>query len=344
MASEHGAGLDQDITRLISSVECDMTVQTGILKQYAKLHDAVKAFLEEKAKNTHDKQEVERLQEELSNKNKKLSFEMENLRGMNQLLERENQQLSVKNEKLSHENKELTLKLKEKHVETVALKRGSIVLSGHTQGVQTRSMFNRKVQECIEDGGANNESKEELFDQVLSNRIIAEDCKKRRELFEIRKKLIQVFGDIDHCRQNIRIKMMGEINCKPFFDASLSEHPIDIAKDEAVKNCSAWQQKIKDPFWHPYKRITEDGPSEEVLNDEDETLKKLKACGEGIYEAVTEALKEMDEYNRSGRTTVPELWNYKEGRKATVLECIEYLGKRVKEQSCKKRKNNPPSI
>ncbi|CAN6270872.1 unnamed protein product [Urochloa humidicola] len=338
MASEQGAGLEQDIVRLISSLECDMTVQTGILKQYAKLHDAVKAFLQETAKNTHDKQEVERLQEELSNKNKELSLEMENLRGMNQLLSRENHQLSVKNEKLSHDNKELTLKLKEKHVETVALKRGAIVLSGHTQGlqVQTRSMFNRKVQECIEGGAAN--------DQALSNRIISEDCEKRRELSEIRKRLIQIFGDIDHYRQNIRIKMMGEINCKPFLDASLREHPIDIATDEAVKNCSAWQQKIKDPFWHPYKRITEDGLSEEVLNDEDETLKKLKTCGEGIYEAVTEALKEMDEYNRSGRTVVLELWNYKEGRKATLLECIEYLGKKAKEQSCRKRKNNPSSI
>lgn len=73
-------------------------------------------------------------------------------------------------------------------------------------------------------------------------------------------------------------------------------------------------------------------------------MKKLKACGEKIYEAVTEALKEMDEYNGSGRSVVPELWNYKEGRKATVLECIEYVGNKVKEQSCKKRKNNPSSI
>nr|CAB3486416.1 unnamed protein product [Digitaria exilis] len=108
---------------------------------------------------------------------------------------------------------------------------------------------------------------------------------------------------------------MGEINCKPFLDAALGEHPSNIAEDEAVKNCSVWQQKIEDPAWHPYKRITEDGPSED-----------------------------MNEYNRSGRSVVPELWNYKEGRKATVLECIEYLGKKANKQNCKKRKNNPSSI
>lgn len=139
--------------------------------------------------------------------------------------------------------------------------------------------------------------------------------------------------------------MMGQINDQAFLDAAHSKHPnCIIARDEAVKNCSVWQKKIEDPFWHPYKMITEDGPSEEVLNDEDETLKKLKACGKEIYEAVTEALKEMDDYNRSGRSVVPELWNYKEGRKATVLECVEYLGKKVKEQSRKKRKNNPSSV
>ncbi|KAF8641588.1 hypothetical protein HU200_067779 [Digitaria exilis] len=240
MTSENASGMDQDIARLLSNLECDMTVQTGVLKQYAKIHDAVKDFVQEKAKTIHEKQGA----------------------------------------------------------------------------------------------AANSDPKEKLFDQVLTNRIIAEDSERRRELSEIRKKLVE----------NIKIKMMGEINCKPFLDAALGEHPSNIAEDEAVKNCSVWQQKIEDPAWHPYKRITEDGPSEEILNNEDETLKELKACGEEIYDAVTEALKDMNEYNRSGRSVVPELWNYKEGRKATVLECIEYLGKKANKQNCKKRKNNPSSI
>lgn len=44
---------------------------------------------------------------------------------------------------------------------------------------------------------------------------------------------------------------------------------------------------------------------------------------------MVEALKEMDKYNPSGRTIVPELWNYREGRKATVVEGIDCLKKKM---------------
>ncbi|OEL26825.1 Factor of DNA methylation 1 [Dichanthelium oligosanthes] len=337
MASEHGAGLDQGIARLLSGLECDMTVQTGVLKQYAKIYDSVKAFLQEKVKTTHEKQEAERLQE-LSNKSKELTLEVENLRCVNQLLERESPAEFEGGKDLSREQVADSQVEGKASGNSLTEKRIHHPLWSYTR---EREREGGGV-DCIKGGAANNEPEEELFDQALSNRIIAEDSERRRELSEIRKKLIEVFSDIGHCRLNIRIKMMGEINCKPFLDAPLREHPSDIARDEAAKSCSAWQQKIKDPVWHPYKRITEDGPSEEVLNDEDETLKKLKACGEGIHDAVTEALKEMNEYNQSRRSVVPELWNYKEGRKATILECIEYLGKKAKEQSCKKRKTACP--
>jgi hypothetical protein len=74
------------------------------------------------------------------------------------------------------------------------------------------------------------------------------------------------------------------------------------------------------------------------------TLKELKVCGQGIYDVVVEALKEMDKYNSSGRTIVPELWNYKEGRKATIVEAIDCLKKKMREhekaQNCNKRRRS----
>ncbi|KAF8652472.1 hypothetical protein HU200_062805 [Digitaria exilis] len=83
---------------------------------------------------------------------------------------------------------------------------------------------------------------------------------------------------------------------------------------------------------------------EEVLDEEDEALKELKACGQGIYDVVVEALKEMDKYNSSGRTIVPELWNYREGRKATVVEGIDCLKKKMmeheNEKNCNKRRRS----
>lgn len=70
---------------------------------------------------------------------------------------------------------------------------------------------------------------------------------------------------------------------------------------------------------------------QEIVYEEDEKLKELKhQWGEEIYKAVLTALIEINEYNPSGRYVVPELWNFKEGRKATLKEVISYAIKNLK--------------
>ena len=52
--------------------------------------------------------------------------------------------------------------------------------------------------------------------------------------------------------------------------------------------------------------------------------------GERAYNAVVVALMEMNEYKPSGRYVTSELWNYKEGRKATLQEGVQSLLKCLK--------------
>lgn len=69
---------------------------------------------------------------------------------------------------------------------------------------------------------------------------------------------------------------------------------------------------------------------QEIVNEEDEKLRNLKQeWGEGIYMAVISALKDINEYNPSGRYIVSELWNFKEERKATLKEVISYILKNI---------------
>jgi hypothetical protein len=68
-----------------------------------------------------------------------------------------------------------------------------------------------------------------------------------------------------------------------------------------------------------------------VVDEDDEQLKKLKReWGKEVHNAVKTALVEMNEYNASGRYTTPELWNFKEGRKATLKEVITFISNDIK--------------
>ncbi|KAL4628564.1 hypothetical protein ACB092_05G248400 [Castanea dentata] len=132
-------------------------------------------------------------------------------------------------------------------------------------------------------------------------------------------------------RTNIGIKRMGEIDHKAFQDTCKKRFHIEDANLQATKLCSLWQEHLKNPKWHPFKVVEVNGNPQEILDEDDEKLQNLKQeWGVQIYVVVVTALKEMNEYNPSGQYIIPELWNFKEDRTATIKEVISYIVKNTK--------------
>ncbi|ONK62240.1 uncharacterized protein A4U43_C07F1810 [Asparagus officinalis] len=126
-------------------------------------------------------------------------------------------------------------------------------------------------------------------------------------------------------RTVIGIKRMGELDEKPFQNACKKKFQEDV-DIKALTLCSEWQEKLKNPSWHPFKIVESGGKAEEVIDESDINLKHIWIeWGDDVYNAVKTALLEINQYNPSGRYVIPELWNFKENRKATVKEVVQYL-------------------
>ncbi|KAH1045587.1 hypothetical protein J1N35_036371 [Gossypium stocksii] len=162
-----------------------------------------------------------------------------------------------------------------------------------------------------------------------------------RELQDARKESISGLNDVLTSRTTLVVKRMGEIDQKAFEVASSGKSPNEDWQEKCAKLCSLWQQNVQDPKWHPFKIINIQGNLQEIVDEDDEKLKELRnEYGDVVYEAVRTALMEMNEYNASGRYAVPEIWNRKEGRKATMKEIIQYVIGQLKIHK-RKRKRIP---
>ena len=76
---------------------------------------------------------------------------------------------------------------------------------------------------------------------------------------------------------------------------------------------------------------------QQIIDDGDEKLVGLKAqLGEEVYQAVSTALLEINEYNASGSYVVSELWNNKENKKASMGDVVEHILKQWKVQKRKR--------
>ncbi|KAG8049043.1 hypothetical protein GUJ93_ZPchr0009g1632 [Zizania palustris] len=221
----------------------------------------------------------------------------------------------------------------------------------HLELMETPDVQNISVerQKCLSQGPLGDAGELELTEahmsEVLANIPVVGQTSgvlvcKDDGLEAVREELIKGFLVIDSGGRKLGIKEMGQLNEKEFHAACLAKLPPEEAGSASYELYSSWQQRLSDLSWNPFKTVTVDGNCEEIVNVDDDKLQELKrAWGEGPHDAVINALMEMKEYNvLSDRSIAYELWNYKEGRKATLSECVEYVFKKVKQLSATKRR------
>lgn len=210
--------------------------------------------------------------------------------------------------------------------------KGQLLVLKHLEGEEDAADFHEKMENV---NRKLEQEREEL--EALQSSLVKKERESNDELQEARKELITGLEENVRGRPMIGIKRMGELDDTPFRIACKRKFPAEEAEEKAVELCSGWQEELKDPSWHPYKIVESNGNTEEVVDESDEKLKRLWVeLGDDVYNAVKTALLEINEYNPSGRYSIQELWNFKENRKATMKEAVQYLLKQWKVQKSRR--------
>ncbi|KAK4754577.1 hypothetical protein SAY87_002681 [Trapa incisa] len=200
--------------------------------------------------------------------------------------------------------------------------RGSLKVLEHMEDEDGKEVFT-KIDGLLK---GLQDKEEQLADlEVLRQTLTIKERRSNDELQDARKELITGLQELP-IRSHIRVKRMGELDSEPFLEAMRLQYNEDEAEVKAYELCSLWEEYLRDPSWHPFQIIQVDGEAKRIIKSEDEKLRGRKEeLGEKAYNAVINALVEVNEFNASGSYVVSELWNYKERRKATLEEGVDVL-------------------
>ncbi|XP_050379342.1 factor of DNA methylation 1 [Argentina anserina] len=229
-------------------------------------------------------------------------------------------------DKILHLEKQLNAKQKvEMEIEEL---KGKLEVMKHI-GDQDDDAVQKKIKDMEEELKEKQEELEGL--ENMNQTLIIKERQSNDELQDARKELIKGLSEMLAGPSHIGIKRMGDLDQKPFLNACKSKFSLEEAQVQAFTMCSQWQENLKDPEWHPFQVIEREGKTVEIINEEDEKLRNLKEeWGLEIHNCVVKALKEVNEYNPSGRYVIAELWNLKEDRKATLKEVIAFILKNIR--------------
>uniref|UniRef100_A0ACD5VLW0 Uncharacterized protein n=1 Tax=Avena sativa TaxID=4498 RepID=A0ACD5VLW0_AVESA len=167
-----------------------------------------------------------------------------------------------------------------------------------------------------------------IIESRIADKDLAEDHASREELQDVRKALIDAFLKYKLTSKDssvIGIKMMGDLDEAPFKYDCMRKYGNDGDwKAKASMLLSVWQDELKNPFWRPLKTVEGDEKTEVVVDEDDSKLVELKnEYGPSVYSAVKVAVAELWDYDMAEGYPVPELWNFGERRKATVVEALK---------------------
>ncbi|XP_057471822.1 factor of DNA methylation 5-like isoform X2 [Actinidia eriantha] len=289
-----------------------------------KLHQTIQAWEEETRK-----------MELIEKQNEKLKFELVCQASYVHFMKLQNKKLKRDLVRRCQELERATDAL-EKQKPQVDFEQGNLLVEKEELNTQNtvKSDNYHKLKKELEEKTEEMLCMENLFQTLIYKERMCND-----ELQDARKEALRSLQDMLSDRTTLKIKRMGEVDRKPFQEMCLLKCFGGGDWDEmSAKLCSSWEENVKNPHWQPFKNIIIEGREEEVINEDDEKLKELRTeCGDEVYKAVATALLELNEYNPSGRYAVPEIWNPKEGRKASLKEIICYISKQWKTNKRKRR-------
>ncbi|CAG7893939.1 unnamed protein product [Brassica rapa] len=264
------------------------------------------------------KEEMKEIREEIEKLKKELKEELKETREKIEKLKKELKELKERKEDLEKKIEEKLKKIRKEHNEEL-------------KNVITEK--NEMVRIVMKDNDKKLEEKrcelEELED--TNSTLIIKERQSTGEIQEAFTELIMGLRDLSCEGSLIRVKRMGHVDEKLFMKVCKQKFIDENVEVEYAMLCSKWQNALNDSAWHPFKRVGTGENMKEVVDDEDEKLKSLREeWGEDVKNAVKTAIEEMNEFNPSGRYSVPVLWNFEHGRKATLKEGIAHMTQQIK--------------